>query len=82
MNFKKSIKIASAVAGFAAFALVSFQAYAVYRMETYTTYYSNASLTTEVGYTVIHCNGTSSRSGTRTAYYTVEKEPCCGNYLC
>ena len=41
-----------------------------------TTYYSDASLSTEVGYRIRTCSGRTFTSGTVTAYKQVSLEPC------
>ena len=53
------------------------------RYSTLTTYYSDASQTQEVGSLYVRCNGSGTRTGTSSPYYTVETiDVCCGNVPC
>ena len=54
-----------------------------YRYSTEYTYYSDASLTVEVGSRYINCAGHATTSGTVTQYYTSEIiDICCGSVPC
>ncbi|MBV9958814.1 MAG: hypothetical protein JO360_10350 [Acidobacteria bacterium] len=44
--------------------------------ETHITYYTDASLSTSCGYTIILCQGWHAHNGCTTAYYTVSYFPC------
>ncbi len=44
--------------------------------ETHITYYTDATLTTQCGYTVILCQGWRAHNGCTTPYYTVTYVPC------
>ncbi|HXD32226.1 MAG TPA: hypothetical protein VN643_13975 [Pyrinomonadaceae bacterium] len=44
--------------------------------ETHITYYTDATLTTQCGYTIILCQGWQAHNGCTTPYYTVSYTPC------
>ncbi len=54
-----------------------------YGYEEEITYYSDASLTTEVGWGHIYCNGHGTLTGTSTPYHTEDiVNVCCGSVPC
>ncbi|MBV9209546.1 MAG: hypothetical protein JOZ52_02895 [Acidobacteria bacterium] len=44
--------------------------------ETHITYYTDASMTTQCGYTIILCQGWHAHHGCTTSYYTISYFPC------
>lgn len=55
----------------------------VYGYEKEITYYSDASMTTIVGYGHIYCNGRGTLTGTSSPYHTEEiLNVCCGSVPC
>ncbi len=76
MKLSRKVLLSTIAAGTIAATLFSTPALALLGYLTETTYYSDATKTTEVGYSITTCSGKKYTQGTVTTYKDVSREPC------